>query len=82
MYYWYYGTLATLAVGGSYWRDWHASLTRAVVDTQRQDTDACRYKGSWDPVGPWGLDGGRVYATALMTMTLVRYYEYDAVKAR
>ncbi len=82
MYYWYYGTLATLAAGGSYWRDWRASLTHAVVNKQRQDTDACQYKGSWDPVGPWGPDGGRVYSTALMTMTLVRYYEYDAVKAR
>ena len=27
-------------------------------------------RGSWDPVGPWGYAGGRVYATAMMCLAL------------
>ncbi|MCZ6786390.1 MAG: hypothetical protein O7E54_04410, partial [Planctomycetota bacterium] len=26
--------------------------------------------GSWDPIGPWGPDGGRVYSTAVMVLCL------------
>jgi hypothetical protein len=70
MYYWYYGTLAMYQVGGAHWRHWNEALQRAVVANQRQDTDACSYEGSWDPVGPWGRDGGRVYSTALLCMAL------------
>ena len=35
--------------------------------------------GSWDPVGPWGPDGGRVYSTATMVMCLEVYYRYPRV---
>ena len=27
--------------------------------------------GSWDPIGVWGADGGRIYSTALMTLALL-----------
>ena len=36
-------------------------------------------RGSWDPVGPWGVDGGRVYSTAILAMCLEVYYRYDKV---
>ncbi len=77
MMYWWFGTLATFDVGGDAWRGWSASLAAAVVQSQRHDTDACHYLGSWDPVGPWGRDGGRVFSTALMAMTAEAYYRYD-----
>ncbi|MHC5009429.1 MAG: prenyltransferase/squalene oxidase repeat-containing protein [Planctomycetota bacterium] len=77
MYYWYYGTLGMFQVGGSRWQRWNTALRRAVLETQRQDTDYCQYKGSWDPIGPWGPDGGRVYSTALMAMCMEVYYRYD-----
>ena len=32
--------------------------------------------GSWDPNGPWGYSGGRVYATATMVLSLEVYYRY------
>ncbi len=51
----------------------------AMVDTQRMDTDHCQYKGSWDPIGPWGGDGGRVYSTAIMALCLEVFYRYDRV---
>ena len=40
----------------------------SLCSTQRKDGDFCLYKGSWDPLDPWGADGGRVYSTALLTM--------------
>jgi hypothetical protein len=79
MYYWYYGTLAMFQVGGEAWRGWNAAMQPAIVGTQRSDGDFCGYKGSWDPVGPWGPEGGRVYSTALLAMCLEVYYRYDRV---
>jgi len=76
MYYWYYATLAMFQVGGKPWATWNARLKTDIVDHQRHDTTYCLYKGSWDPIGPWGPDGGRVYSTALMAMCLEVYYRY------
>jgi hypothetical protein len=76
MYYWYYGTLAMFQVGGDAFEAWNKSMKSAIIDHQRKD--GCE-KGSWDPIGPWGRDGGRVYSTALMTMCMEVYYRYDKV---
>jgi hypothetical protein len=72
-YYWYYATYALYQMGGRHWKDWEKSLTGAVVKTQRQDG---HHMGSWDPIGAWGEDGGRVYSTALLCLTLEAYYRY------
>ena len=37
--------------------------------------DGCP-RGSWDPDGRWGHEGGRIYATALAVLTLEVYYRY------
>ncbi len=79
MYYWYYATLAMFQVGDRPWKVWRQAMQKSMVETQRKDTDYCQYKGSWDPVGPWGLDGGRVYSTAVMAMCLEIYYRYPKV---
>ncbi len=68
MYYWYYGTLAMFQVGGKHWATWRVALTVSVLNKQREDGGPCGYAGSWDPAGPWGADGGRVYSTALMCL--------------
>jgi hypothetical protein len=60
-------------MGGDHWRDWHRALTPAVIATQRRDDN---FNGSWDPVGVWGEDGGRVYATALMVLTTEAQFRY------
>ena len=77
MYYWYYGSYAMYQMGGSqYWETWKKAMEKAVVGSQRKEGDE---KGSWDPVGPWGYAGGRVYSTALMTLCLEVYFRYAKV---
>ena len=76
MYYWYYATLAMYQVGGEDWVTWNARLKDAVITPQRTDGN---YAGSWDPIGAWGEDGGRVYSTALMTLCMEVYYRYGRV---
>ncbi|HRV80427.1 MAG TPA: terpene cyclase/mutase family protein, partial [Planctomycetota bacterium] len=76
MYYWYYGTYAMYQLGGEHWKKWKAAMEKAIIPHQRQDGD---YKGSWDPVGPWGYQGGRVYSTAAMVLTLEVFYRYSGL---
>ncbi|MFT5284819.1 MAG: hypothetical protein ACI8TQ_000978 [Planctomycetota bacterium] len=79
MYYWYYGTYAMFQMGGhksSYWKNWEKSIDAAVIKSQNRDGNE---KGSWDPVGPWGYAGGRVYSTALMVLTLEVRFRYAKV---
>ena len=73
MYYWYYGSYAMFQMGGRHWKEWNKALKGAVVDSRRTDGSA---RGSWDPAGPWGPQGGRVYATATMVLSLEVYYRY------
>lgn len=76
MYYWYYGTYAMFQMGGASWKAWEPKLKAAVIDSQCKQGDA---KGSWDPNGPWGFSGGRVYSTALMALTEEVYFRYGRV---
>ena len=76
MYYWYYGTYALFQMGAQkpeYWKRWEEALVPTLLESQRADGDA---RGSWDPVGPWGHSGGRVYSTALMTLCLEVHFRY------
>ena len=78
MYYWYYCTLAMFQVGGTHWKQWNKAMKDAIVKHQHPRGSGSR-TGSWDPIGPWGPDGGRVYSTATMVMCLEVYYRYDKV---
>jgi hypothetical protein len=76
MYYWYYGSYAMFQMGGRYWRAWNKAMKSAVLDSQRKDG---AHRGSWDPAGPWGKQGGRVYSTAMMVLCLEVYFRYSRV---
>ena len=76
MYYWYYATLSMFQVGGGEWTAWNNKMKTAIIDHQREEGN---FGGSWDPCGPWGEDGGRVYSTAVMTMCMEVYYRYGRV---
>lgn len=67
LYYWYYGARAMRAVGEEDQRLWNGSVQEALLPHQRKEGHEA---GSWDPVGEWGVAGGRVYATAIAVLTL------------
>ncbi len=77
MYAWHWGSLLMYQAGGKHWTSWRDALKAGVLSHHRQDGDYCDYKGSWDPSGPWGKDGGRVYSTAIMTLVFQSHYRYD-----
>jgi hypothetical protein len=85
LYYWYYGTLGCFQAGGDTWKKWNTKMKDALVphqikggvlDGSPQDRD-----GSWDPDDVWGAWGGRVYSTALATLSLEVYYRYVKMAA-
>jgi hypothetical protein len=76
LYYWYYGSYAMYQIGGQHWQHWNRAMKKAVVDSQRSDSSA---RGSWDPIGPWGHAGGRVYSTALGVLCLEVYFRYARI---
>jgi hypothetical protein len=76
-HYWYFGMSAVASVtwkAGSAWNSWSSSLRTALVQHQRTSVDGCA-NGSWDPdEDRWGLEGGRVYATAINALSLMGLY--------
>jgi hypothetical protein len=76
-YYWYYATYALFQYGGRHWTEWQKKLDAALIKTQHRDPAKKNLYGSWDPIGAWGEDGGRVYSTAILTLTLEAYYRYS-----
>ena len=74
-YYWYHATYALHWLGGPHWEDWEPLMRKIVLANQVREGHA---QGSWDPAyGPWGATGGRVYATALLTLCLSVQQRYD-----
>ncbi|MBZ0154129.1 MAG: terpene cyclase/mutase family protein [Planctomycetes bacterium] len=78
-YYWYYATYALYQMGGTIWTDWQKKLETSVIKNQHLDKAQKNLYGSWDPVCAWGEDGGRVYSTAILTLTLEAYYRYSRI---
>jgi hypothetical protein len=73
LYYWYYGTLAMYQHGGVEWTQWNQTVRDLLLSEQRRSGALA---GSWDPRGQWGGYGGRIYATAIATLSLEVYYRY------
>ncbi len=76
-YSWYYATYALFQMGGPEWRRWQRAIQRVVPENQHQQTAQSNLYGSWDPAGAWGEDGGRVYSTAILTLTMQANYRYS-----
>jgi len=74
LYYWYYGTLAMYQHGGNAWAQWNSQVRDRIINRQRLKGHA---SGSWDPdESQYGTHGGRIYCTALATLSLEVYYRY------
>ena len=78
LYYWYYGTLAMYQRGGADWKAWNTAMRDLVISEQRTVGPLA---GSWDPRGVWGSYGGRIYSTAIATLSLEVYYRYLRTEA-
>lgn len=74
MYYWYYGSMALFLSDPVSFRRWNQELIRQILPQQCQKGHE---KGSFDPVGLWGKHGGRLYSTAILTLSLEMYYKYS-----
>jgi hypothetical protein len=76
IYYLYFGTAALVLYGGNSWKAWSSGIRDLAENRGRFGVSTplgCR-RGSWDPNGPWGYFGGRVYSTALMVSSLAMVY--------
>lgn len=72
-YGWFYGTNALRQYGGRLWADWYAAAVKTLLHLQSKTGSA---RGSWNPVGVWGEDGGRIYSTAMAILTLMAPARY------
>ena len=79
MVHWVFGALALFQLGGHPWNAWDQALDTAVVMHQRLDGTHCTTKGSWDPLDPWGSEGGRVYSTAMCCLALETTWRYERI---
>ena len=80
-YYWYYASLALFQFDGPSgvkWKQWNEPMKDVLVNNQNKTSKVCTH-GSWEPVGRWCPEGGRVYATAINALTLEVYYRYANV---
>jgi hypothetical protein len=73
LYYWYYGTLGMYQLQGTHWQRWNAALQTALLSRQVKEGPLA---GSWDASDLWGGHGGRIYTTAMATLTLEVYYRF------
>lgn len=72
-YYWYYGTLALYMQQGPEWEAWNDALQAELLSSQQKSGPAA---GSWKADSVWGGYGGRVFTTAMATLSLEVYYRY------
>ena len=56
------------------WEHWNAAMRDHLVATQ---ATSGHEKGSWHFPDRWGDIGGRLYTTAMCTLTLEVYYRYQ-----
>ena len=73
LYYWYYASLSMLNMQDSHWKQWNTMTRAALISLQQKDGPAA---GSWDGNIRWADRGGRVFTTAMATLTLEVYYRY------
>ena len=67
-------------MGAGEWEQrWNEALQAELLARQRWDGSAA---GSYDPDDLWGGYGGRVYSTALATLSLEVYYRYLPLHGR
>jgi len=75
MYFYYYATQVMHHYDGPAWQSWNVWMRDYLVKTQNQKGAET---GSWFFTGPHD-NAGRLYCTAMATMTLEVYYRYSPI---
>ena len=78
-YLWYYTALALMQFQNEAWRTWNVQMSDYLVKIQCKEGEL---QGSWEPNTLYSGMGGRIYSTALATLTLEVYYRYLPIFAR
>jgi hypothetical protein len=78
LYYWYYASLSMLHMQNPLWKDWNVLTRESLIGMQQLEGPSA---GSWETSIKWGDRGGRVFTTALATLTLEVYYRYLPMRA-
>jgi hypothetical protein len=73
IYYWYYASLSMLNMQNPKWQEWNVRTRESLIQMQRKDGPSA---GCWEKNMRWGDRGGRVFTTAMATLTLEVYYRY------
>ncbi|MHC5064941.1 MAG: prenyltransferase/squalene oxidase repeat-containing protein [Planctomycetota bacterium] len=72
--FWNLASQALWQMGGeAVWEAWSEAMQKALISSQRNKGTA---KGSWDPEVTWGVEGGRLYSTAMALLCLQAEYRY------
>jgi hypothetical protein len=72
-YCWYYGSLSLIQLQNDAWKTWNARTRDTLIAMQTKGGDN---DGMFDGNITWRGQGGRIYTTALATLTLEVYYRY------
>jgi hypothetical protein len=72
-YRWYYTSMMLMHAQSEAWPKWNAQMRSHLLKLQRTEGPAA---GSWDSDGLRDDPGGRIFATAMATLTLEVYYRY------
>src|SRR5437764_880731 len=67
LYYWYYASLSMLHMQNPRWKDWNIRTREALIKMQQKSGPSA---GCWETNIRWGETGGRVFTTAMATLTL------------
>lgn len=73
MYFNYYATQVMHHYGGDAWTEWNNKMRDQLVNTQKKTGHET---GSWYLKDSHGMQGGRLYTTAMCAMTLEVYYRH------
>jgi hypothetical protein len=73
VYFNYYASQVLHHLGGANWEKWNPKMREYLIDSQATEGHET---GSWYFAEPHSSTGGRLYTTAMATMTLEVYYRY------
>jgi hypothetical protein len=73
LYFWYYASLSLNQLNNDAWKKWNEQTRDRLIAMQKRGGTS---DGSWPGTNHYDARAGRIYTTALATLTLEVYYRY------